>query len=181
MEEMLAMLGSWLLLSWESWLLLSYCSKSLQMSIINLLCENPNEIYTCTKITNLISHSKQSQLRLSVCPYGTLWIKHDFCMDLLSMKERHALVTFEKWGIDPHCSILEKFAFMKLFARRDTRKGTVPMWFATDFKIPLLRNSCSRKEVGSRVGIAPGSLLSTKSLYNVKYEHIHEHKWLHFL
>ena len=54
-----------------------------------------NKINTYWK-TNIQIYSMQSQARLEVLPYGRLWMKHDFCIVLLSMKERQDFVTLTK-------------------------------------------------------------------------------------
>ena len=54
-----------------------------------------NKINTYWK-TNIQIYSIQSQSRLEVLPYGRLWMKHDFCIVLLSMKERQDFVTLTK-------------------------------------------------------------------------------------
>ena len=104
---------------------------------------------------NIQFYSTQSHSRLELLPYGRLWMKHDFCIDLLSIKERHDLVILTKCGIDPQFSIFLKFALIKHLASIETKNGTGPMASQRARKTPLFLSSCFLREIGSLVWSKP--------------------------
>ena len=119
--------------------------------------------YIFKKSTQINDYSIQSHSRLDFDPYGRLWMKHSFCMLLLSRNERHDLVILTKWGIEPQSSIFLKFALIKLFAKRDTRKGTIPMSAHKVRITPLFLNSWFLKAFGRFEGQTPWFCRSIKS------------------
>ena len=77
--------------------------------------------------TDIQIYSMQSQARLEVLPYGRLWIKHDFCIVLLSIKERQDFVILTKCGMEPHFSIFRESALIKHLASIEAKYGTGPI------------------------------------------------------